>query len=573
MKQKTRRFSIKTKIIFASCLTIVVLSFLQGLRFYMEIKHDLISMGVTQAKIAARMALRELDADMLVGLQPGDETSQEYIDCIERLHEVMTECHMKYLYTLYTDGSNVYYGVDADFGDSKCAIGEKFEESYEMLKSVFEGEEFVQDYIDNTENGDLISSYVPITDASGKVVGILGSDFNAEEIIQSLQTAKNNILLSMILGTIVSFVLFTLLISHILKKLNMVNGKLYDLANSDGDLSQKLEVKTGDEVELIANNVNDLLGFIREIMLKVAESSTQLNDASRIMVDELTGAEASVTDVSATMEEMSASMQETTASLNQISMEILAVYERINNISEKASQGNQMTAQIENRAVDIYKSADTEQKKAKALAENMKKSIQEKIEKSKAVSEINILTENIIEITDQTNLLALNASIEAARAGEAGRGFAVVAGEIGNLAANSADAAGKIQQVSEEVIASVEELAKEAEHMIGFIEESVMGSYGSLISMSEGYRKDAQDIHIMMEQFADDSEKIEGAIDNIKEVVQTVSTAAEETAKGIVNVAESTGDITQNMGEIKKRADYNMHIARRLAKQMEKFKL
>lgn len=81
------------------------------------------------------------------------------------------------------------------------------------------------------------------------------------------------------------------------------------------------------------------------------------------------------------------------------------------------------------------------QQQANAQTEELSSSLRDKIEKSKAVEQISVLTANIIEITDQTNLLALNASIEAARAGEAGRGFAVVADEIGKLAGNSAEAA------------------------------------------------------------------------------------------------------------------------------------
>ncbi len=64
----------------------------------------------------------------------------------------------------------------------------------------------------------------------------------------------------------------------------------------------------------------------------------------------------------------------------------------------------------------------------------MKEKSEGAMEQSKAVQKINVLTDNIKDISSQTNLLALNANIEAARAGEAGRGFAVVASEIGTLA-------------------------------------------------------------------------------------------------------------------------------------------
>ena len=111
---------------------------------------------------------------------------------------------------------------------------------------------------------------------------------------------------------------------------------------------------------------------------------------------------------------------------------------------------------------------------SKYLADEMAASVNEKIEKSKAVETIQALTDNIINITNQTNLLSLNASIEAARAGEAGRGFAVVAGEIGKLAADSADTANNIQSISGQVTSAVEDLAKNANDMISFIDETVL---------------------------------------------------------------------------------------------------
>ena len=127
-------------------------------------------------------------------------------------------------------------------------------------------------------------------------------------------------------------------------------------------------------------------------------------------------------------------------------------------------------------------------------------SVNEKIEKSKAVEEISVLTDNIIGITEQTNLLSLNASIEAARAGEAGRGFAVVADEIGKLAANSAETAGKIQKVSVKVIEAVNELTQKAETMLHFMDETAMEGYEKLLETSQNYRNDIADLNRRMQK-------------------------------------------------------------------------
>lgn len=68
-------------------------------------------------------------------------------------------------------------------------LGDPFADSYEELKSVFEGQEYVQDYIDETEDGDLITVYKPITNSAGKVVAVLGCDYDASDITARLEAS------------------------------------------------------------------------------------------------------------------------------------------------------------------------------------------------------------------------------------------------------------------------------------------------------------------------------------------------------------------------------------------------
>lgn len=89
----------------------------------------------------------------------------------------------------------------------------------------------------------------------------------------------------------------------------------------------------------------------------------------------------------------------------------------------------------------------------------------EALEQAKAVDQIRMLFQSILEITAQTHLLALNASIEAARAGESGRGFVVVANEIRKLADGSKQAVDQIQSVTQEVVQSVTNLTANAEEL------------------------------------------------------------------------------------------------------------
>ena len=570
---KTRRLGIGLKILLPVMVLILADILYISLSIYNKSQESMIQMAADQALMAANVSVSDVYGNSIRTLKPGDEETTGYQMAAEALRANMDVCGVKYLYTLYTDGTNVYYGVDADDSEDKCLIGDEFDYSYEELQTVFEGEAFVQDYIDVTEDGALITAYVPILDNEGKVVAILGSDYDASSIQERMDDMKSSVFKMAAGSVVVAFVLLFFIIKSIMKGVKTVNGKIYDLVHNEGDLTQQLDVKSGDELELMANNVNSLLAYIREIMLNINRCSNTLGNASKEMAQQTMEASGSIMDVSATMEEMSAAMEETAASINQVNEAIANIYDRINGISGKAVDGNAVTKDIQERARDIYSQATSDMKDAKAQVAAMAESVSTKIEQSKTVSEINVLTENILTITEETNLLALNASIEAARAGEAGRGFAVVAGEIGKLATNSAEAATQIQAVSAQVVAAVEGLAEEAQNMIQFMEEKVMAGYSKLLETSDDYQKNAGDIHSLMEDFASESEQLEQAMDAIKEAIQAVDIAVEESTKGIVSTSETAAMLTNNVSDIDQKAGGNRDIAETLMGEVGKFKL
>ena len=584
-KVKTRKLSIRFKILIPVCVCVLVVCVVMGINSYKHIKDGMVEMGVQEADMAADLTLRMLDGDEVEQIVPGAEESDAYKGVLAALKNMKDSCGIAYLYTLYTDGTNVYYGVDVEATEDVSYLGDPFADSYEELKSVFEGQEYVQDYIDETEDGDLITVYKPITNSAGKVVAVLGCDYDASDITARLEASLVGVIKIGVVCIVLAVAALSIIISTITRGLQKVDDKIYEIVHNEGDLTQKLDIHSGDEMELIAGNVNALLEYIRGIMLKISDNSEHLNGSSQKIAQNLAAAEVNITDVSATMEEMSAAMEETNASLEQISTSVGQVYTSIENMAARAEHGKDSSGEMNGRAASVRTEALNKQQEVAEQTAEMARTLDEKIEQSNAVQKIAQLTANIIEITDQTNLLALNASIEAARAGEAGKGFAVVADEIGKLAANSAEAAEQIQKVSAAVVEAVNGLALAAENMVEFAGITAVDGYQQLVEMSECYSKDAGDMNSIMEEFTSAAGEFvccidqslalayRKAMDEIRESTTAVSAAVEESAKGIVNVAEMSTDLTGSVGDIQKAADHNNEIADLLDTEVKRFKL
>lgn len=572
-RNKTRIVSIRTKILLPTSLLIAIVCISMGMLLYHRAKEGMIAMGVEEAQMASRIAANAVDGNLLKDIVPGSEGGETYQTMLTQLRKTQEICGIAYLYTLYTDEKDVFYAIDTDSSNLQSKVGDVFESSYEELKSVFEGKEYVQDYIDESASGNLISAYQPIINDKGEVVGILGSDYEASSVVEKLAIIRNiTIAISIICFLIVCIVLF-IIINGIMKSLYKVDDKIYELVNNEGDLTQKILVTSGDEMELIATNVNKLLEYIRSVMLNISKNSQKLNISSISIAEELSQAELNITDVSAVMEQMSAAMQETSSSLGQINYSIEEISDAIEAIAQRADKGKGSSEKIKKKASDIYKNAVVEQEKARNQARDMALAVNDKIEKSKAVEEISELTTNILNISEETNLLALNASIEAARAGETGKGFAVVATEIGHLATNSADMATQIQEVSKQVIGAVNGLAKEAENMLTFMEETAIQGYAKLLDTSEHYQSDVGDTNRIMQDFADASNKLKENISFIKDAAKAVNIAVEESAEGIQSVTQNAVALTTGIGGIGEEANSNKDIAMELDNEVNKFKL
>jgi len=280
-----------------------------------------------------------------------------------------------------------------------------------------------------------------------------------------------------------------------------------------------------------------------------------------------------IEDVSNTTEELSANMEETAAYTQEMNATALEIESAIDSLAAKAQDGAGVAAEISKRANNLKSSAIESQKKATEIYSSSYEKLKNAIEKSKAVEQINVLLDTILEITSKTNLLALNAAIEASRAGEAGRGFAVVADEIRTLAENSKNAVNEIQKVTKEVLLSVENLSESSQEILSFIDKTVIGDYASMVNISDQYNNDAELVNNIVADFSATTEQLTASVQNMVKAINEITVANSESASGTSNIAQKTSVVVEKADEVIKCCMVTKESSQKLTELVSRFKV
>ena len=299
--------------------------------------------------------------------------------------------------------------------------------------------------------------------------------------------------------------------------------------------SQKLDEVTGEVLKRTrtsgesAGGLSTLAGSLSRAIQKVANNAVIINSSAA----DIKG------DVRDMAEECSAIMDYSSA------MKIRA------NEMEAAAQTN--TEVIQKKAADILVV------------------LEEAIENSKSVNQVNKLTKDIVEISSSTNLIALNASIEAVRAGEAGKGFAVVAAEIKSLASSCSETAGRIQEVNQVVTNAVHNLSKHSQDMADYLSETILTEFQEFVHSGRQYKEDADYVKEVIDAFNSRTDRLRNSMTEIADSIESITKAIDDGAAGINGVADSTKSLVGDMADITGRMDTNREIVEELKKQMEVF--
>lgn len=342
----------------------------------------------------------------------------------------------------------------------------------------------------------------------------------------------------------------------IINPLNYMVLKLNALAQ--GDLTQTAEVKSTDEIGLVANAVNQTIKRLREIIQELsgntqtlAASSEQLKGTAKNLSDGMDHMTSQAKTVAGAGENLSTNVSNMATAAEQISAST-------NNI---ASAVEEMSATINEVAKNCSKESQIAEKATRKTHET--REVMQRLGES--AREIGKVVDMISSLADQTNLLALNATIEAASAGEAGKGFAVVANEVKELARQSAQAteqiSNRISQIQESTNLSVQAIQE-----VTLVIEEVSQIAGTIAAAVEEQSATTNEISKNMGGVSSGTNELAG---NIQKSAQSAS----EVSNNIQGISTTARDVSQNAAITNKSAQELAAMAERLKSIIGQFKV
>ncbi|MBG0561864.1 methyl-accepting chemotaxis protein [Actinoplanes aureus] len=366
-----------------------------------------------------------------------------------------------------------------------------------------------------------------LTEMNDEEASLLG--VRADSTAQTADASRIVIIVGIVMAALLVMVLAWLLARSILRPLTGLTGRLAEIADGEGDLTQRVDESRRDEFGTLGATFNRFVAKLAGIIAQIGDQANSLAAAS---------------------EELSTGTRQIAGSADQTSREVGSVAGSTEAMSTAlttvAAGAEEMGTSIREIAAST---SDASQAGAEAVrvAEEASRTV---MALGQSSAEITNVVKFITAIAEQTNLLALNATIEAARAGESGKGFAVVASEVKELAQETArateDISKRVQDIQQSATATSEAISR-----VTRIVTQVNDYQTTIASAVEEQTATTSEMSRNVTEASSSSQQVSTSLSTVSTAVSETSTAIVSSEQAVTELARMSSTLHSLVGQFK----------------------
>ncbi len=366
-------------------------------------------------------------------------------------------------------------------------------------------------------------------------------------IAKTNKTAQTSVILGAVIGAVFILVLAItayLIAASIARNITSVSDNLQEIAQGDGDLTQRLSALSKDEVGLLVGHFNTFMDKLQTMIQELTGYSSHVGTAAEELTNIAQESREGIESQRAEAEQVATASNEMSATIVEVARNAEQAASAATAAHDAASDGNAVVS----NTIELINQLATDVGEGSAAVNHLR-------EDSDSIGSV---LDVIRGIAEQTNLLALNAAIEAARAGEQGRGFAVVADEVRTLASRTQDSTKEIQSMIEKLQSSASQASEIMARSQSTSEKGVAEAARAGAALTK-ITESVSVINNMNEQIASASEE--------------QSSVASEIDQNIINISQSADANAENIGQLANAGSSLNNVAIQMQELVGQFKV
>jgi len=408
-----------------------------------------------------------------------------------------------------------------------------------------------RDQLENEKNADqlteLLESDVDNADAALEQIALASDTYMDSADDKSAGVVSKAIFIQIAFIVIAIFVGIAMLLlfnKTVIVPIESLSNNLKDIASGDGDLTQRINVTTEDEIGELATRFNEFVAKIHDLVSDITKASGLMNESAGSMSTLIGETTHTIRNQAVETDSVATAVKELSSSATEIS-------DNISNATQLANEANES-------GVEVKKVVDSSVNNIRLLATEIDAGAKVIQQLNQEAGNIDSVLTTIQGIAEQTNLLALNAAIEAARAGEQGRGFAVVADEVRTLAARTQDSTTEIQTM-------IERLQSGAANAVNVMENSRVNSEATV--------NEAVNASSILDRIIETIFKTNGMMSQVSQSATQQNDVTRKITSSVTNIVSSSQAASKSTQEVNQHAGSLNNLGTDLNKLVGQFKI